>query len=387
VDCGLWTVDYINMKKLFFPILILAFACTTKKTENSAATDSLKVDSTVAAPAVDSVKTYQGTFNRSSIIMKLKWKGDSLSGSYTTDGKENPVELKGYMEDGLNFTLDEPGKRASFSGAFSVGYKDASGFWGKKGKNDYLSFRIKRIDPVKNFSYSFDTIRQSNAKPSESFVSFKFKSSDLSAFDKLNKALAEGISSQKKDFEDELKDRFPDGLPDQTASTDSLSDEDLSAMGPQWDIESKVNYYNAYLSDSLVVLAQDVYYYPGGMHPNTFLRSVNYSVPEKKILALKDLFSPGTDYLNLISKYCISKLKKKLAKDGVDDFSSLEEAAAPDADNFDVFFILEEGLLIYFNPHIINMADEEPTAVLIPYSEMKGMMRVGPVGAGFTPAR
>jgi hypothetical protein len=366
------------MKKIFFPILFLVCACGSKKTETqeTIVADSLKTDSVISAPVVDSVKVYEGHLKKSSIIMKLKWKGDSLSGSYTSDGKDNPVQLNGSMDDGLNFTLDEDGNKASFSGTFSVGYMEASGFCKKKGKNEYPSFRIKRIDSPKNLSYSLDTIKQKNTKPSESLISFKFKSaSDQTAFDRLNKALAEGVRNQKKDFEDELKERFPDGMPDPIAPDSSMSDEEMSAMGPQWDIELKSNYYNAYLSDSLVVLVQDVYYYPGGMHPNTFLRSINYSIKNKKILALKDLFSPGANYLNRISKYCINKLKKKLSKDGVDDFSALEEAAAPNADNFDVFFILDEGLLIYFNPHLINMADEEATAVLIPYSELKGMFK------------
>ena len=57
---------------------------------------------------------------------------------------------------------------------------------------------------------------------------------------------------------------------------------------------------------------------------------------------LAALFEPGSDYLKVISDYCIAELNKR-------DIGAWLEGAAPIPENYRVWNITTEGLIITFN--------------------------------------
>jgi Protein of unknown function (DUF3298) len=93
-----------------------------------------------------------------------------------------------------------------------------------------------------------------------------------------------------------------------------------------------------------------------GAHPNTYYRTFTFDTKTGEGLELGDLFTPGTDYLSVLSKVSRDKLPSQLAKASNAPASSidmeyLKRGTSADADNFTTWFIQGGNLVLKFPPY------------------------------------
>jgi len=108
-------------------------------------------------------------------------------------------------------------------------------------------------------------------------------------------------------------------------------------------------------------------YMAGAAHPNQYFATLNLDIASGKVLALKDIFKPGADYLKFISGYAIQDLTRQGRLDW-------ETGAAPNEDNFHSWNITPGGLFFSFDPYQVTAYAMGPQAVTIPYAAMKDLL-------------
>ena len=129
-----------------------------------------------------------------------------------------------------------------------------------------------------------------------------------------------------------------------------------------------VDYAIKYGEHGLLSVLFDVgFYVSGAAHPNQYAVALNLDVGAGKVLALKDLFKPGADYLKFISTYAIQDLTRQGRLEW-------DTGAAPQEDNFRSWNITPNGLLFSFDPYQVASYAMGPQAVTIPYAAMKDIL-------------
>ena len=130
-------------------------------------------------------------------------------------------------------------------------------------------------------------------------------------------------------------------------------------------------------------------YYAGAAHGGRETIVYNYDLRSGQQLQLSDLFRPGANYLQLMSDYSMRSLRRQLGRDA--DTEMLKEGTAPKADNFKDCAITRRGIEINFEQYQVAAYAFGPQTVVIPYSQLRGILREdGPLAAlasARTPAR
>ncbi len=111
------------------------------------------------------------------------------------------------------------------------------------------------------------------------------------------------------------------------------------------------------------------FYSDGAAHPGSYSITLNYDLNQGKELALSDLFLPNTDYLGVISKYCIAELSKQPFFEG-----AFAEGAQPTPENYSRWNITADGLMITFDNGQVGPYAAGPQQVLVPYSEVNAII-------------
>lgn len=119
------------------------------------------------------------------------------------------------------------------------------------------------------------------------------------------------------------------------------------------------------------------FYSSGAAHPGSYSITVDYDLGQGRELALEDLFLPNSDYLEVISSYCISDLKRQ--NPGVDD--PFLQGAAPTPENYRSWNITSDGLLITFDEYQVAPYAAGPQKVIILYGVLQSLINPqGPLG-------
>jgi Protein of unknown function (DUF3298) len=116
------------------------------------------------------------------------------------------------------------------------------------------------------------------------------------------------------------------------------------------------------------------FYSDGAAHPGLYSITVNYDLGQGKELTLVDLFLPNSNYLELISNYCITELSKQPFFD-----VPFAEGAQPTLENYRNWNITSEGLMITFDEYQVAPYAAGPQKVIVPYSELQAV--INPQGA------
>lgn len=121
-------------------------------------------------------------------------------------------------------------------------------------------------------------------------------------------------------------------------------------------------------------------YMSGAAHPYDYTLTVNYDLGQGRQLVLNELFLPNSNYLALISNYCITELKEQPYVD-----SSSIQGANPTPENYRNWNITSDGLLITFDEGSVAAYAAGPQKIVMPYSELQTIIDpAGPL-AGITP--
>lgn len=119
------------------------------------------------------------------------------------------------------------------------------------------------------------------------------------------------------------------------------------------------------------------FYADTAAHPGLNSLTLNYDLSQGRELALSDLFLPDSNYLEIISMYCINELRKQPFAEA----SSLE-GAQPTAENYRNWNIEPGGLLITFDAYQVAPGAAGPQKIVVPYSELTALIEPqGPLAA------
>jgi len=153
----------------------------------------------------------------------------------------------------------------------------------------------------------------------------------------------------------------------------TLTDADLNSAG-----ESGVGNYLemrygiGFASERVLSIGFGNAVYGNGAQPNEYSFTINFDLKNGKKIELSDLFKPDSNYLKFISDYSIRSLKRNL--EDLSDDEWLENGAGARAENFHRWAITKKGILIHFDPFQVAAYAAGPKEILIPYSDLKGIL-------------
>jgi hypothetical protein len=111
-------------------------------------------------------------------------------------------------------------------------------------------------------------------------------------------------------------------------------------------------------------------YIKGAAHPGSFFTTLNYDLKSDRMLALADLFQPGSAYLDVIANFCKSELRQR-------NIAYSSDGADPKEENYRQWLLTSQGLLIVFNEYQVAAYAAGPQTILIPYAQLKSILKPG----------
>lgn len=159
----------------------------------------------------------------------------------------------------------------------------------------------------------------------------------------------------------------------------ALTAEDIKMFGfDQGRIESLDIAYLTKTSPVSISYIFTMYQDTLGAHPNTYYRIFTWNTKTGAGLELDDLFSPGTDYLAILSKASREKLPALIAqKTGTNirdvDMDYMKRGTTPDADNFTNWYLENGNLVLVFPPYQVGPYVIGTQEVPLPLSTLAGV--------------
>jgi hypothetical protein len=341
-------------------------------------------ESVVAAPA-NFKKTLTGTIDgRLPIRMALERKENELSGGYYYEkpGAANlamkTLELKGRIDDAGNATMTETSENLETGGTVTTGeFKgrldavssngDArlrfSGTWKNARDNRQLSFALteERFDLG---GLRFDEKKQTSANKRlhlEIETSLpQIAGDDAARVSKFNAAVNALVAQQTGAFARSAGEM---------AREDAAARKAAGEAPPSQQNSMDVSYEVVAADREFVSILFYFYEYTGGAHPNTTSKSFNYDLARNSQINLADLFRPGSNYLKVISDYCVRELKK------LSTVTDPASGAGPKLENFHSWNITPAGLKITFDRYQVGAYAVGEHEVVVPYSVLKPVIK------------
>ncbi len=159
--------------------------------------------------------------------------------------------------------------------------------------------------------------------------------------------------------------------------------EDTSSGCPQTESTLEINYTTVYKENGYLCFVFETFSNPRcAAHQMTYRTSFNYSYTGKGLLAIGDLFTPDSGWLEYISAYCVKELNAKAKKDGLENNeANILEGAGPKEDNFYTFTVNDHSLDIIFNLYRVGPYVWGFQTVSIPWKDLVKMLDPkGPLG-------
>ncbi|MFO1520083.1 MAG: DUF3298 and DUF4163 domain-containing protein [bacterium] len=132
--------------------------------------------------------------------------------------------------------------------------------------------------------------------------------------------------------------------------------------------EIQIDYSVSSFDDQYKSFRFEVMTYTGGAHPNTDILTRTFDMKSGKLISLSDLFKPGSDYLNALSRIAFDQIKAKVENT---DAGWVKKGTAPTAENYGAFLLDEKDLVIVFQAYQVAPYVEGPQEVKIPYAQLK----------------
>jgi hypothetical protein len=110
-------------------------------------------------------------------------------------------------------------------------------------------------------------------------------------------------------------------------------------------------------------------YSDGAAHPYHLTSSYNYDLEKGQEVTLDQLFLPGSEYLTPIADYCSAELSKRNI-----GFEMFSDGAKPLPENYAVWNVSADGLVITFNEYQVAPYAAGPQEVTIPFTALKDII-------------
>ncbi len=144
-----------------------------------------------------------------------------------------------------------------------------------------------------------------------------------------------------------------------------------------WDSLSISHDVSIFTSDLLSIRFSLCTYYSMAVHPNTHTVTLNFRLRPPKELKLGDIFRPSSDYLNLLSEFCVKDLHRQQPLHWFDPEERAEwlkqrqdewilSGAAPKFKNLERFVLAKGGMRLFFDPYQVGSYAEGMYDVFIP---------------------
>jgi uncharacterized protein DUF3298/peptidoglycan-N-acetylmuramic acid deacetylase PdaC-like protein len=315
------------------------------------------------------------------IEMNLTRQGDQLSGTYFYPRVGKNINLKGSVDKDGNVDLRESDDSGKETGVFKGKWKAANGMglaeiegkWSRPDGSKETEFWVGQqpIEFAAAVRVTPKVIREASKELRYSLDAEYPQIDGDTRFDKFNRECRAMITKDVAAFK---------------SAEGEASDEDGELPSETQTSTLDISYQVRFATDDLVSIEfHEGQYSRGAAHGSSFTAVLNYDVKNGKKLALADLFNPKSNYLNVISAYCIKDLNEQRKKQGEGSMlqeDQIQEGASARADNYEAWTITRRGLWITFDPYQVAAYAGGPQHVLIPYSALKGVIKPdGAVGA------
>jgi hypothetical protein len=313
-------------------------------------------------------RIFRGAIADKKVQLTLVREGNQLSGTYFYQKIGSDISLKGQIK-GEDFTLQEFDNSGKQTGEFKGKWTEPQnqpgasleGTWSKPGGKDALNF----YGTEQNIDYGLRVgTKEIKEEDKKNKYSISVEYPELTGatnpnVDKFNQEVKNLATKEVGDFKKGQQEQSAEDLP-----PDSEMGSDLS-----------MDYDVVLATNELVSVIFDVSNFEAGAaHPSNYSHVINYDLKNGKVLKLSDLFKPGSDYLNTISRYAINDLKKQPEQEGVDD-EWRQNGAGPKEENYESWNISKKGLAITFDQYQVASYAAGPQHVLVPYPALKDMVR------------
>ena len=347
-------------------------AQTAAQNQTSPQPGAPQANETVVPAPSEFKKDFVGMMDdKHAIRMSLERKSDDLTGDYfyervaASNGMERSLKLKGRIDGDGNVTLTErsvetgnPQKTGEFKGKLDGLSANGdvrlrfSGLWtgAKDGKQMPFSLRELRFD------FGGLKLDQKKEKSANKNLRYEIEMSlpqlagaNSTRSEKFNQAVANLVAARANKFKKEAAESRKDF--------------------PEQDFDLQVYYEVTAANKDFVSVLFIFTEFLGGAHPNGDSKSFNYDLNSDAPVNLADLFTPNSNYLKVISDYSIKSLKK------TGTAGDVESGAGPKIKNFHSWNITPVGLQINFDPDDVGSHAEGEHVVVIPYSELKPIIK------------
>jgi hypothetical protein len=371
-------------KSLLLLLLIIALfslgACRKQASTRPAANsnDAAVHEAPVGGKALAGEKFfYRGTIaDNLSIEMILTRDGDRLTGTYFYLKVSKNINLAGTVDKDGNVELKESDGSGKDTGIFKGKWKPATdspdpslneieGKWSKPDGSKETPFQVVQqpIEFSAAVRVTSKVIKEAN-KGKHYTVDAEYPQIEGDArFDNFNREARSLITKNVAAFKTAESEEPETGSETPAETQDSTLD---------------IRYEIRRATDDLIsVEFTEASYERGAAHGNSNTTVVNYDVKNGKKLALADLFNPKSNYLSVISTYCIKDLRDqaKRKKDSMLDEEMMKSGASPRADNYRACAITKKGLWITFDPYQVAAYAAGPQYVLVPYPALKDIIK------------
>src|SRR2546423_1813150 len=368
--------------KLYLMLAIVIAICGACRksagNQNSNANAPAPLQETVgggAAPVGEKFN-FRGLIASLKIEMTLVRDGERLTGTYLYPRVGKNIDLSGSIDSTGNVDLRETDETGKQSGVFKGKWKtneagliEIEGKWSRPDGSKETEFHLGQ-QPFEFSSAHVSTklIRETNKEAPYS-IDAEYPQIDGDArFNGFNQQARALITKDVAAF------KTAESQPaDETAET--LATEALTS--------TLFIFYDFHMAtDDLISLEfTESEYSRGAAHGNTLTVVLNYDVKNNKRVELSDLFNAKSNYLNVISSYCIKDLKEQGKKNDMLLEDQIQEGAAARADNYKAWTIARKGLWITFDPYQVAAYAAGQQHVLVPYSALKDITKTdGPIG-------
>lgn len=113
--------------------------------------------------------------------------------------------------------------------------------------------------------------------------------------------------------------------------------------------------------------------FPGMAHPNNYNEVFNYNLQNASLISLSNLFKPDSNYLLTLAEQARKDLTEQ-EKENPNAADFINEGTGPTADNFDLFLLDKEALVLIFNPATVAPDYFGTMKVIIPYEQMRNLL-------------
>ena len=317
---------------------------------------------TTASPTSFS-KVFRGNISGHAIQMRLRREGESLSGTYAYDGKDQSLTLKGRINSQGKLTLQESDAKGKQTGQFDCQYSEQSlegpnatieGKWlppdGKDESSVYLTEQ-----PVE-FTNSLQIVPKT----------IKEKRLAINAvYPQLTGSNEQPIADFNKRVSSMIEKAVSDYRSDAAGAENHYYEADYSVLLATGDLIS-------------VEINEEVF--ADGAHPNTFHYALTYDLRAGREVSMESLFKQGSDYKKAIRQYSADNMNERIKKDYGGDEGPRFSAEDAELESWSSWAMSRRGVFVYYHlPNVVAVLDR----VFVPYSALKDFIDPNGAAAAF----